>query len=134
MSNLDDLQDVVNSYMTLSEMPVSEKTFNTIVHLLKRSCNKDINNFINTLLPSYSEISIETIRIFLYNFVMETIKNFVKNSKRATNQDLVTIVISIREITNDSKITLEANNILNSDTYISMNRVTALCNSFLNSN
>ena len=131
MSSTDDLQDVVNCYTTLCD---NEQALVEVIDVLNRSCNKDINNFVNKMDIEEPDSTVIVLKTFLYQFAVECVKNFVYNIKDASNNELQTIVISIRELTNDSQVTIEAMNILAEGEQLYTNRVIALCNSFLNSN
>ena len=127
-----DLQDIVNAYVALSAPNVSANEYKEVIDILIRSCNKNINNAINEN-KEYSNLAIDSMRKYLFEFARNAIKNFVYNPSGYTNDDLITIVISIRKLTNDNSIKWEADNILDNKDVIKQNKVIDLCNRFIES-
>jgi hypothetical protein len=128
--NMGDLQDAVNAYAALSAPSVSENEYKKIIDILIRSCNKNINNAVNEN-KEYSNLGIDSMRKYLFEFARNAIKNFLYNPSSYTNDDLITIVISIGELTNDNSIKWEADKLL--DKTLKMNTVIDLCNKFIGS-
>lgn len=136
MIDFNTLQDAANGYVYLEERN-SENDYRFVLETLARSCNPNVVSYVNNA-SEYSPFAVDMLRVFLYEFARDSVKEFIQQgANRFTRLDYYTILVTIREITNDKNLENDANNLLKStqntknESDIRTNQITDLCIKFV---
>lgn len=137
MVDFNTLQDAVNGYRYLEDN-TTESDYRFVLQALSHSCNPTVVNYVNQASP-YSTFAVDMLRVFLYEYARDSMKNFIQQGAEQFNrQDYYTVLLTIREMTKDKNLQNEANNLLTqfqnskNDTSIMPNQITDLCMRYVN--
>lgn len=132
MIDFNTLQDAVNGYRYLEEKN-SESDYRFVLDTLTHSCNPSAVSYANNC-SEYSTFAVDMLRVFLYEFARDSLKNFIKEGAHVfTRLDYYTLLITISQMSTNKDLQNEANNLLaqiqncKNDSDILTNQITDLC-------